>query len=132
MVKKKIAFIILTTFMLVSCSDRKPQSIFCAVLDCDKLKSVKILNAEDQDFSECCIWLHFTIDSTELVNAIRNCIEHDFFVCDTTEFEAKWWNPKKKGVDIKCFSRNVNGSRETFFVNPSMTEVYYQNYHAAR
>ena len=126
-----IFFIFLTTLILTSCVDRKPKDIFCAVLDCDKLKSAKIIHAEDQDFSECCIWLHFTIDSIELVNEVRNCTESDFCICDTTEHEAKWWNPKKMGTNIKCFSRNIDRDLETFFVNSRMTEVYYQNAHAA-
>jgi hypothetical protein len=35
------------------------------------------------------------------------------------------------GEDIKCFSCDNDRGWEKFYVNKSMTEVYYQNYHAA-
>lgn len=124
----KLLNILFVLFALTSCGDRKPQEIFNAVLDEDKMKSAKVIHAEDHDFGECCIWLHFTIDSVELANEVRNCTESEFCICDTTEFETKWWNPKNMGTDIKFYSRNLDRELETFYVNKSMPEVYYQNF----
>ena len=120
-------FAIFLTSILVSCSDRSPLAVFNAVLDEEKMKSAKVVNSEDQSFGECCIWLHFTVDSIELVDELKNCKE-SFVMCDTTEYEAKWWNPKRMGNNIKCYQRNHDRIWETFFVNQSMTEVYYQNF----
>ncbi len=113
---------------MTSCGDRKPQEIFNAVLGNEKMNSAKVIHAEDQDFGECCIWLHFTIDSIELSNEIKNCTEHEIFSCDSIKFEAKWWNPNKMGKGIKCYTRHLDREFEEFYVNKSMTEVYYQNY----
>lgn len=126
----RISYIVVSiiALFLTSCGDRKPEDIFDAVLGKDKMKTAKILHSEDQDFGECCIWLHFTVDSTEFASELRNCTELKIFICHTTEFEAKWWNPEKMGKDIRCFSRKVDRQFETFYVNKNMTEVYYQNY----
>lgn len=128
---KKIIFFILT-ITLFSCGDRRPMKIFCALFDCDKFKSVKIIHSEDQDFLECCIWLHFTIDSDELTNELSNCREREITnFSNIAEHEAKWWIPNKMGTKIRCFSRDKNGCIETFYVNEKFTEVYYNNYNGA-
>lgn len=118
-----LTFLIL---LMTSCK-RTPEEMFNAVLDKDILKSAKIIHAKEQQIGDCCIWLHFTVDSIELKKYLKDFKTDEYLIGLNLNYPPQWWHPDSFGEEIKSFWRDQNDLKETFYINKSWTEVYYKN-----
>jgi hypothetical protein len=126
-----IKIIILSAVMAGTGCNRDPKDIFAAVFD-NVPKSVRLLHGKDQLLFDCCLWLHFKIDSTDLKKLID-----DKYVLKNTDFDSwkgvlppgtDWWKPEQLGASALYYTKDSEKTIEAIFTNPKMTEVYYVNY----
>jgi hypothetical protein len=114
-------------FIFSSCWDRSPNKIYSALLK-NLPNSVQVLHSEDQEFLECCIWLHFKIKKKDLL-PILDTLEQEQpnFSAWNRLGAPDWWNPSRLGNNPSCYTwrHRYKMRSKNFYVNESMTEVYY-------
>jgi hypothetical protein len=94
-------------------------------------KSVKFKNSQDAYVMDCCLWLHFKIDSTDLNDLLRDgfASEKLWFDIDNAPPEAKgWWHPEKLGTDALYFTKEIENSKLGLYTNVQKNEVYVVHY----
>lgn len=113
--------------MLISSCNRSDKAIYQAMFPEAKTTRT-IINAQDQAFLDCCIWLHFKIEKKELIPLLQNCTKI-YPRLDKWDRAGKpdWWTPQKLEGEIQYYEQILdNGKRErNFYVNNSFTEVYF-------
>lgn len=97
-------------------------------------KSVKFYNSQEQYFSDCCNWLHFKIDSTDLNKILETGFQQqkvDFLQWQSmVPPEAKgWWHPEKLGNSILYFKKETAKYWDVIFTTPMKNEVYHVHYY---
>ncbi len=130
----RIAFVsigVISLLVLNGCS-RSPEQIYEAVLG-ELEESVQVLNAEDQQMLDCCIWLHFRTDSiafeSSFADFTRQSIDYDQW--SLSQDEAPWWKPENLGDIVEYFERTSSDGRlrEGVYTNTIRDEVFYVNYY---
>jgi len=113
--------------------------LFCILTSCnrtpqDKFKTAILIDSKDQNFGDCSNWFHFTVDSIELKNYLKDFEIKGNRPFDEIDFEffcpqeaPTWWQLDKLGKEMKAYRRDSDRGTEFFYVNKLMTEVYYQN-----
>ncbi|MDF2454765.1 MAG: hypothetical protein K0R51_758 [Cytophagaceae bacterium] len=128
--KITLRFLLLLFCIHSTACNRTPETLFEVVIDEDALPSAQVIEGTDPSFLDCCIFLHFTVDSTELASYLKEAKTRDLLGMNSNLYPGtEWWNPEKFG-EVECFERNIkdNQETETFYVNANMTEVYYRQY----
>lgn len=97
-------------------------------------KSVKFYNSQEQYFSDCCNWLHFKIDSTELNKILQNDFQQQ--KVDFSQWQSKvppeaeeWWHPETLGDSILYFMKETAKNRDIIFTTSKKNEVYHVHYY---
>jgi hypothetical protein len=122
--KKSILFLVIS---LSFACNRSSESIYEAMFK-SRPESVVVFHAQDQAFLDCCIWMHFKIDKSDLRLLIDSCEQGNVdFKRWTLAETPKWWKPENLKGDVKYFTRTVSHGRRSrnFYVNSDYTEVYY-------
>lgn len=111
--------------------NRSATSLYEVVLKTPPPKSVKFYNSQDCYILDCCLWLHFTIDSIDLNRLLRKGFKQEKlylgFASVPPEAEA-WWHPETLGDNTLFYTREIENARQALYTNPSKNEVYLVHY----
>lgn len=94
-------------------------------------KSVKFKHSQDAYALDCCLWLHFKIDSSDLNNLLKQGFNQEklWFDLNNAPPEAEgWWHPDKLGDDALYYTREIQNSKQGLYTNTSKNEVYIVHY----
>lgn len=111
--------------------NRSATSLYEVMFKTSPATSVNFRNSQDCYILDCCLWLHFTIDSSHL-----NMLLKEGFTQEKLNFgfgsvppEAKnWWYPETLGENASFYTRKVEGARQGLYTNDSKNEVYMVHY----
>ncbi|MEI6950838.1 hypothetical protein V9K67_26900 [Paraflavisolibacter sp. H34] len=123
---------VLCLSLLVGCTSA--EDLYNLSFESPVPKSVKFSHSQEQYFSDCCNWLHFEMDSSELNKLLQNGFlrqEVDFSEWQSmVPPEAKdWWHPEQLGDSILYFEKETENTRDILFTTPSKHEVYHVHYY---
>ena len=128
---KIVFFVVLCGFLVMSliyfACNRSATSLYKVMFNSPPPKSVKFKNSQDIYIMDCCLWLHFKIDSLDLNNLLKEGFTQEKLWLDSnnTPPEAKsWWHPDKLGSNALFYTKEKENSKLELYTNVSKNEVY--------
>ena len=116
---------LIALFFLVGCTTRSDSTMYEAIFG-EIHPDVTVLNATDQAFLDCCIWLHFKTSERALAPLLDSFEMKETHLHQWDDLNApEWWRPDLMGRNVAYWEKRTDRSHKAFYINAAHTEVYY-------